>query len=114
MAKQRRYRATFQHPDGNMYVTLYAADRDEAEKFAKEYQARREARFPLTFARLEASAETGQLDGMLAVSPGVQRAIEAGQDPSVFIAVETERRKRDQDRYADSKMKLMSVEEDDR
>jgi hypothetical protein len=89
-----------------MYVSLLAKDREDAKKQADEYQARRHARFPLTFARLEQAKETGE-PGMLGIDPKF-----AGSAlTEAWVKAETERRKRDQGRYDDDDLKLVKIEE---
>ena len=103
----KRYRVTYKSKDGSLqYVQVLAADADDAKAQADAHQARRHARFPLTFARLEQAKETGQA-GMLAIDPrfGGKALTEA------WVKAETERRKADQARYDDNNLKITSVKE---
>lgn len=107
----KRYRATYKSKSGLMYVALLAKDREDAKQQAAAYQARRHARFPLTFGRLEQSLETGELHPMLAADPKMQAFIKAGGDPKPFVKAEIERRKRDLARYEENDLKLVKIEE---
>jgi hypothetical protein len=103
----KRYRVTYKSKDGSVqYVTVLAKDADDAKAQADASQARRHARFPLTFARLEQAKETGQT-GMLAIDPkfGGTALTEA------WVKAETERRKVDQARYDNNDLKIVSVGE---
>lgn len=93
-----------------MYVALLAKDKDDAKLQADAYQARRQSRFPLTFGRLEASLESGELHPMLANDPKMEAFIKAGGDPQPFVAAEIERRKRDLARYEENDLKLIKIE----
>lgn len=102
----KRYRATYKEKGGTfIYLHFRAPDDEAAQKLAEEAQARRESRFPLTFARLEQAKETGSA-GLLAISPKL------AADPAAIAAwaeQEAEKRKRDQARY-DAGFKLMKLE----
>jgi hypothetical protein len=104
----KRFRVTFQSKDGSRQVMgLMAADKAEAQRLAERAQYRRHERFPLTFARLEQARETGN-SGQLAIDPrfGGKALTEA------WVKAETEKRKRDQARYDDGDLKIVSVEEE--
>lgn len=90
--------------DGELVRTgVRAKDRDDAEEQAVRAHARRQDRFPLTFARLEEAKETGNA-GALAIDPKLgSKAL-----TKAFIDAEIEKRKRDQDRYG---LKVVKVEE---
>lgn len=100
----KRWRVTMKGKDGALvFVHVRAKDKETATSEAERSQYRREERFPLTFARLEQAKETGDA-GLLAVPQGM-----GGKALSeAWVKAETERRKRDQDRYG---LKVMKVEE---
>jgi hypothetical protein len=103
----KRFRVTYKSKDGtSQLMTLLAKDAADAREQAEAAQARRHARFPLTFARLEQAKETGK-PGVLAINPafGGKALTEA------WVKAETERRKADQGRYDDGDLKIASVEE---
>jgi hypothetical protein len=103
----KRFAITYRSKDGSRQVmTLLAKDKDEAERLAERAQHRRHERFPITFARLEHAAATGE-PGLLAIDPkfGGKALTEA------WVKAETERRKHDQARYDDGDLKIESVEE---
>ena len=57
----KTFRVTLQGKDGKLvYISLQAKNAEEAERLAGEAQYRRQERFPLTFARLEQAAATGE------------------------------------------------------
>lgn len=74
------------------FMTLQARSKDEARQLAERAQYRRLDRFPLTFARLDASLDAGDMD----------KAMHKAQ---------TELRKRDQDRYDGAESRVVKVEE---
>jgi hypothetical protein len=83
----KRYRIHFKSKGGDQYMKLLADNPQEARALALEAQARRHARFPLTFARMEENL-TGEA-----------------------LKKEMERRKRDLARYDDDDLKIVSVKE---
>ncbi len=89
----KRYTAHFKSKDGHQYVSLLADSKEEAEKEAKLHQSRRHLRFPLTFDRIQAAHDAGDLT-------------------SDQFKAEILRRKRDQARYDDDALKLVSVKEE--
>lgn len=102
----KTYRVTFKDKSGGLlYMSLQAKDKEDAQKQAERSQYQREARFPLTFARLEQAAATGNAGG-LAIDPryGGKALTEA------WVKAETEKRKADQDRY-DKGFTVVKVEE---
>ena len=107
MAKtDKRYRVTMKGGDGKLvYVTVRAKDEEAAAHEAELSQMRRESRFPLTFARLDQAADSGQ-PGMIGIDPkfGGQALTEA------WVNAEREKRKADQTRY-EKGMKVVNVEE---
>lgn len=99
-----RYRITFNDKSGKpLYLSLTAADKEEAHRLALVAQERRHARFPLTFHRLELAADTGKT-GQLAVDPRTDFT-------QAWVKAEVEKRKRDQGRYDDGTLKLVRIEE---
>jgi hypothetical protein len=101
-----RYRIVYKSKQGRQVMTVLADSKEDAKQQAEEAQARRHARFPLTFARLEQAKETGQ-PGVLAISPHF-----AGKAlTQAWVKAETEKRKRDQARYDDGDLKIQSIEE---
>ena len=87
-------------------MMLEAKSDDEARKLAEEAQARRHARFPLTFNRLEQSLQTGEMHGLLAAVPkGAEKEFS-----KQMVKAQIELRKKDQARYDDGEWKVKSVE----
>ena len=103
----KRFRVTYRSKDGSSQrVTLLAKDKDEAQRLAERSQHRRHERFPLTFDRLEQAAASGEPGG-LAIDPRFAGAALT----EAWVKAETEKRKRDQARYDDGDLKIVSVEE---
>lgn len=101
---EKRYRVTMQGSDKALvFVHVRAKNEEAAVHEAERSQFRREERFPLTFARLEEAKETGN-PGLLALDPKLAGATLTEH----AVKAETERRKRDQDRYG---LKVVKVEE---
>jgi hypothetical protein len=97
------YEVVFKGKNSRQYMTLTAKDSDEAKRLAKQQQARRHMRFPLTFARLDQALETGEM-GLLAAS--VRKP--SPDELKAWHSRQTELRKRDQARYDDDELKLES------
>lgn len=83
----KRYQIHFKSKRGDQKMTLLADNPQEARQLAEEAQARRQARFPLTFSRMQENL-TGQA-----------------------LADEMERRKVDLARYEEDDLKIASVKE---
>lgn len=83
----RRWRIHFKSKEGDQVMTLLADTREKAEQEAIRAQARRHDRFPLTFARLEASL-TGDA-----------------------LKTEMEKRRMDLARYDEARLKIAKIEE---
>jgi hypothetical protein len=87
VSELKRYRIHFKSKRGDQYMKLMARNPEEAQKLAEQAQFRRQARFPLTFQRIEQSL-TGDA-----------------------LKKEMERRKRDLARYEEDDLKVASVKE---
>jgi hypothetical protein len=57
----KRFRILFKSKAGDQIVTLLARNRGEAEVLAAAHQSRRASRYDVTFQRLNASLEKGEL-----------------------------------------------------
>jgi hypothetical protein len=86
------FRVVFKGKRSQQVMTLQARNKDEARQLAERAQFRRHERFPLTFDRLNASLESGDL------SKEMHKA-------------QVQLRKRDQGRYDDGELKVVKVEE---
>jgi hypothetical protein len=87
MSELKRYRIHFKSKRGDQYMKLMARNPEEAQKLAEQAQFRRQARFPLTFQRIEQSLSGDALKK------------------------ELERRKLDLARYEEDDLKVASVKE---
>lgn len=102
----KKFNVTFKGKDSLQVMSIMAKDKEEAQLLAERVQFRRHERFPLTFARLEEAASSGQ-PGQLAIDPRLTgKAL-----TEAWVKAETEKRKRDQDRYDSGELKVVSVEE---
>jgi hypothetical protein len=92
MPKIKSFIVHFKGKKSEQFMELQARDSGEARMLAERAQFRRHERFPLTFDRIQQAHERGDLD---------EKQLKA----------ELERRKRDQGRYDDGELKIVSVKE---